>query len=112
MAEDAVLLRREDAVATILLNRPEKLNAVDDRIREGLEAALDAVEHDAQVRVVVITGAGRAFCAGGDVQKLIELKEGYHSATFRGYLEAGHAVIREIRKIPKPVIASDVVPSL
>jgi 2-(1,2-epoxy-1,2-dihydrophenyl)acetyl-CoA isomerase len=106
MPEDAVLIRREDAVATIVLNRPEKLNAIDDGIREGLEAALDSAEHDPEVRVAVITGAGRGFCAGGDIQKLIELKEGYHSATFRAYLEAGHAVIRKIRKIPKPVIAS------
>lgn len=106
MAEDAVLLRREDAVATIVLNRPEKLNAIDNHVREGLEAALDAAGHDPGVRVAVITGAGRGFCAGGDIRSLIELKEGYHSATFREYLEAGHAVIRKIRMIPKPVIAS------
>ena len=106
MAEDAVLVRREDAVATIVLNRPERLNAVDNHIRDGLEAALDTVERDPGVRVVVITGAGRGFCAGGDIQKLMELKEGYHSVAFREYLEAGHAVIRKIRRIPKPVIAS------
>ena len=101
-----MLVRREDAVATIVLNRPERLNAVDNHIRDGLEAALDTVERDVGVRVVVINGAGRGFCAGGDIQKLMELKEGYHSVTFREYLEAGHAVIRQIRKIPKPVIAS------
>jgi 2-(1,2-epoxy-1,2-dihydrophenyl)acetyl-CoA isomerase len=106
MAEDVVLLRREDAVATIVLNRPEKLNAVNDKIREGLEVALDAAARDVQVRVVIITGAGRGFCAGGDIERLIELKEGYHSTTFRQYLEAGHTVVRMIRKIPKPVIAS------
>lgn len=106
MAEEAVLLRREDAVATIVLNRPEKLNAVNDTLRDGLEATLEVAEHDPQVRVVVITGAGRGFCAGGDIQRLIELKQGFHSVTFREYLEAGHAVVRKIRKMPKPVIAS------
>ena len=106
MPEDSVLVRREGGVATIILNRPEKLNAIDDNLRRGLDAALDAVGHDAEVRVVVITGAGRGFCAGGDIQKLIELKEGYHSATFRAFLEAGHAVIRKIRRTAKPVIAS------
>ena len=54
----------------------------------------------------MITGAGRGFCAGGDIQKMIQLKSGYHSATFRGYLEAGHAVVRRIREIPKPIVAS------
>lgn len=106
MPEDAVLVRREGAVAIIILNRPEKLNAIEDNLRRGLEAALDAAQHDAEVRVVVITGSGRGFCAGGDIQKLIELKQGYHSATFRDFLEAGHTVIRKIRRIPKPVIAS------
>lgn len=106
MSEDAVLLRRQDGIATITLNRPDKLNAIDDEIRQGLAAALTSVEYDREIRVAVITGAGRGFCAGGDIQKMIELKKGYHSATFRGYLEAGHAVVRKIREIPKPFVAS------
>ncbi|HEY6291856.1 MAG TPA: enoyl-CoA hydratase [Terriglobia bacterium] len=106
MAEQTVLLRREAAVATITLNRPDKLNAIDDSIRAGLRAALDVVERDPEIRVAVITGAGRGFCAGGDIQKMVELKEGYHSAAFRGYLDAGHAVVRRIRQIPKPIVAA------
>jgi len=106
MSEDAVLLRRQDGIAIITLNRPDKLNAIDDEVRQGLAAALNSVEYDREIRVAVITGAGRGFCAGGDIQKMIELKKGYHSATFRGYLEAGHAVVRRIREIPKPIVAS------
>lgn len=106
MAEDAVLFRREGAVGTIVLNRPDKLNAIDDSIRAGLGAALDTVERDPEIRVAVITGAGRGFCAGGDIDKMIDLKKGYHSATFRSYLEAGHSVVRRIRQIPKPVVAA------
>jgi 2-(1,2-epoxy-1,2-dihydrophenyl)acetyl-CoA isomerase len=106
MAENAVLLRRAGAVATIVLNRPEKLNAVDESIRSGLAAALDTVDRDVEVRVAVITGAGRGFCAGGDIEKMVELKQGFHSASFREYLAAGHAVVRRIRQIPKPIIAS------
>ena len=106
MAEETVLLRREAAISTLTLNRPEKLNAMDDSLRAGLMAALDAVERDREVRVVVITGTGRGFCAGGDIEKMVELKEGYHSAFFRGYLDAGHAVVRKIREIPKPVVAA------
>ena len=105
MPEDAVLFQRQDAVATITLNRPDRLNAIDDGIRQGLAAALDAVDREREIRVAVITGAGRGFCSGGDVEKMIELKQGYHSATFRGYLEAGHAVARRIREIAKPIVA-------
>ncbi len=106
MPEDAVVLRRQDGVATITLNRPDKLNAIDDEVRHGLATALDVVEREREIRVAVITGAGRGFCAGGDIEKMIELNQGYHSATFRGYLETGHAVVRRIREIPKPIVAS------
>lgn len=106
MPEDAVLVRREDGIATLVLNRPEKLNAIDEDVREGLMSALDSVERDREIRVAVITGAGRGFCAGGDVEKMVELKTGFHSATFRGYLEAGHALVRKLRTMPKPVVAS------
>lgn len=106
MPEQAVLFRHDGAVATITLNRPDKLNAIDDDMREGLISALDTLERDHDVRVAVITGAGRGFCAGGDIQKMIELRAGYHSAGFRACLEAGHALVRRIREIPKPIVAA------
>lgn len=106
MPDEAVIFQHDGAVATITLNRPEKLNAIDDAMRQGITAALDTIERDRSIRVAVITGAGRGFCAGGDVQKMVELREGFHSATFRNYLEAGHAVIRRIREIPKPIVAA------
>ena len=106
MPEQAVLFRRDGAVATITLNRPDKLNAINDPMRQGLMGALDSLERDREIRVAVITGAGRGFCAGGDIQNMIELREGYHSAIFRAYLEAGHAVVRRIREIPKPIVAA------
>jgi 2-(1,2-epoxy-1,2-dihydrophenyl)acetyl-CoA isomerase len=106
MPEDAVLVRRCDGVATIVLNRPEKLNAIDDSLRDGLMSALDSVERDHEIRVAVITGAGRGFCAGGDLEQLKALKTGFHSAAFRGFLEAGHALVRKLRTMPKPVVAS------
>ena len=106
MPEQAVLLHQDSAIATITLNRPEKLNAIDDSMRHGLMAALDTVERDRDIRVALITGAGRGFCTGGDIDTMIELKQGFHSATFRDYLEAGHAVVRRIRKIAKPIVAA------
>jgi 2-(1,2-epoxy-1,2-dihydrophenyl)acetyl-CoA isomerase len=106
MPEQAVLFRRDGAVATITLNRPDKLNAIDNEVRQGLTSALDSVEHDREIRVAVITGAGRGFCAGGDIQTMIELKKGFHSATFRSYLQDGHGVVRRIREIAKPIVAA------
>src|ERR1700683_1752840 len=106
MPEQEVLFRRDGAVATITLNRPDRLNAIDDNMRQGLMSALDTVDRDREIRVAVITGAGRGFCAGVDIQKMIELREGFHSATFRSYVEAGHSVVRRIREIPKPIMAA------
>ena len=106
MAEEPVLLETQASIATITLNRPERLNPLDEPIREGLTQAIDAIAHDSSVRAVVITGAGRGFCSGGDIEKMMELKRGHHAATFRGYLEAGHHLVKRIRSIPKPVVAS------
>ncbi len=106
MAGEPVLLETQESIATITLNRPEKLNPLDEPIRDGLTQAIDAIAHDSSVRVIVITGAGRGFCSGGDIEKMMELKRGHRTATFRGYLEAGHQLVKKIRSIPKPVVAS------
>jgi enoyl-CoA hydratase/carnithine racemase len=95
-----------DAVATITLNRPEKLNAFTGTMREDLLAALRACESDDAVRVVVITGAGRAFCAGGDVEYMRGLQKSGDVASFRKLLDAGRDVVLQIASMPKPVLAS------
>src|SRR5579862_6446246 len=61
-----------DGVATLTLNRPERLNALSTPIMEGLLEALPRLAKDPAVGVVVLTGAGRAFCAGGDVKSMAE----------------------------------------
>jgi 2-(1,2-epoxy-1,2-dihydrophenyl)acetyl-CoA isomerase len=106
MSQEPVLVEREGAVAILKLNRPEKLNALDERMREALTAALTMVERESSLRAAVITGAGRGFCAGGDIDTMIDLKENHHSATFREYLEGGHELVRRIRRLPKIVLAS------
>ena len=95
-----------NAVATITLNRPEKLNAFFGTMREELLSALRAAESDPETRVVVITGAGRAFCAGGDVDYMSQLQARNDVAAFRALLDAGSAVILQIASMAKPVIAS------
>jgi len=105
MANESVVFSQDGPVATLLLNRPEKLNALDEGMREGLSAALSTLAHDPVLRVGIITGAGRAFCAGGDIDRMRELKETHQSATFRRYIEAGHELVRKIRRLPKLVVA-------
>jgi len=99
-------LTKDDAVATITLNRPEKLNAFAGTMREDLLAALRDVERDKNCRVAVITGAGRAFCAGGDVEFMRELQQRRDVETFSKMLRAGGEVVLQIVQMPKPVIAS------
>jgi enoyl-CoA hydratase/carnithine racemase len=67
MSYEQILYGVSDGVATVTLNRPEALNAWTDVMAEEVWQAMHAAERDAEVRVIVLTGAGRAFCAGGDV---------------------------------------------
>jgi enoyl-CoA hydratase/carnithine racemase len=66
MAFQDIILRKEDHIATIVFNRPEKLNALTRRMMDEVETAISDVANDNNVRVLVLTGAGRAFCSGGD----------------------------------------------
>jgi 2-(1,2-epoxy-1,2-dihydrophenyl)acetyl-CoA isomerase len=95
-----------DAVTTITLNRPEKLNAFGGTMRQDLLAALRAAAGDEACRVIVITGAGRAFCAGGDVEFMSGLQKEKDVAAFRALLDAGRDVVSQIVEGDKPVIAS------
>lgn len=101
-----VLVDRADGVGTITLNRPDKLNAFAGRMRQEVADAVRAMADDDAVRVLVITGAGRAFCAGADIGYMRDLLERSDTAAFTELVEAGRAVVTVIRETPKPVIAS------
>lgn len=96
----------EHGIATITLNRPERLNALTFEVYRELTDTFAALRDERDVRVVVITGAGRAFCSGGDVHDIIgEL----FSRNMEGLLEFTRMtceLIQNIRALPKPVIAS------
>jgi enoyl-CoA hydratase/carnithine racemase len=96
----------EGGVATITLNRPERLNALTFEVYRELTDLFAALANETDVRVVVITGAGRAFCSGGDVHDIIgEL----FSRDVEGLLDFTRMtceLVRNIRALPKPVIAS------
>ena len=68
--QDAVLYEVNDGVATLRLNRPERINAMTNDLMQGISDALDRVGQDETVRVVVLTGEGRGFCAGADLQQV------------------------------------------
>jgi 2-(1,2-epoxy-1,2-dihydrophenyl)acetyl-CoA isomerase len=101
-----ILLAAADGVATLVLNRPEKLNAFADDMREEFTAALDTIAARPDVRVLVVTGAGRAFCAGGDVAFMVGLKE--RRTGFEGLaplVGAGGRAIARLVSLPFPTIA-------
>jgi enoyl-CoA hydratase/carnithine racemase len=102
---DNILFNREDRAVWITLNRPEKLNAFGGSMREELFTALDVAGNDEHVRAIVITGAGRGFCAGGDIEFMAELQKRDDAEAFRSLLESGRRVVSRIRSIEKPVIA-------
>jgi 2-(1,2-epoxy-1,2-dihydrophenyl)acetyl-CoA isomerase len=96
----------EAGVVTVTLDRPEKLNAFAGHMRRDLAEALEHAGSDKGVRVVVITGAGRAFCTGADVKFMRELMERDDVEEFRRLLGAGRRVLTAIRQMSKPVVAS------
>lgn len=101
-----ILISETEGITTITLNRPDKLNAFIGHMRRDLAEALEHAGSDRNVRVVIITGAGRAFCAGGDVAFMAELMERHDSEEFARILGAGRRVINAIRSMTKPVIAA------
>jgi len=96
----------DDGIVTITLNRPEKLNAFAGHMRRDLAEALEHAGSDPEVRVVVITGAGRAFSTGADVGRMRELMEEGEVEEFKRLLGAGRRVLTAIRQMLKPVVAS------
>jgi 2-(1,2-epoxy-1,2-dihydrophenyl)acetyl-CoA isomerase len=101
-----ILVSRADGVGTVTINRPDKLNAFCGSMRQDLAAAVRELAEDPVVRVLVITGAGRAFCAGADIGYMKDLLERGDTENFTALVEAGRAVVTVIRETPKPVIAS------
>ena len=101
-----ILVSEAEGIVTITLNRPEKLNAFIGHMRRDLAEALEHAGSDRSVRVVIVTGAGRAFCAGGDVSFMAELMDRRDVEEFARILGAGRRVVTAIRQMTKPVIAS------
>src|SRR5688500_13842482 len=106
MTYEHILLTTTDGILTITLNRPDKLNAFIGHMRRDLAEALEHAGSDRTIRVDIITGAGRAFSAGGDITFMAELMKRRDSEEIARILGAGRRVILAIREMTKPVIAS------
>lgn len=98
-----ILVTREDGVATVTLNRPEALNALSLEMREGLGTIFQEFKTDDSVRAVVLTGAGRAFCAGGDVKGMAQRRGPTEMKDF--VRNTIHRAVLAITSLEKPVIA-------
>jgi enoyl-CoA hydratase/carnithine racemase len=101
-----VLLSRHDRVGLITLNRPEKLNAFTDRMRDDLVEVVEEAETDDAIGALVITGAGRAFCAGADIAYMHDLVARQEWDTLDALVQAGASVVTTIDRIDKPVLAA------
>ncbi|MFQ5652579.1 MAG: enoyl-CoA hydratase/isomerase family protein [bacterium] len=102
MAEESVLTHVEEGIGTITLNRPERLNAISIDMLEVLIGKMEALLDNEQVRVLVLTGAGKAFCAGADQGEMVERDAQEWEYLVERYLDP----IRLIASTTKPVIAA------
>jgi len=110
MANEHLLAERRDGVLSLTLNQPDKLNALSDQMIAGLLDELGRAAHDAEVRCVVVSGAGRGFCSGGDVSRMRERNEGdgpgltveQRIASLRRAEEASLM----LHELPKPTVAA------
>ena len=106
---DTVLYDSDAGIVTLTFNRPKVMNALDASMREGLEAAVDRVEADPGVRVVVLKGAGGGFMAGGDIKFFTEitpLAPAERTRRFEKFIHHVHPLILQLRRLRQPLIAS------
>ena len=103
MSSDEVVVERDEAIALVTINRPRVLNALDTRTLTTLGRVMAELEHDEEVRAVILTGAGdRAFVAGADISELAALLP----ADAGAYATRGQAVFAALERMGKPVIAA------
>lgn len=107
MADNSIKATLDRHILNVTLNHPERRNCFAEHMRRDLAAVLERAGSDDEVRVVIISGAGSAFCAGGDLKNIRELMEREGGADeFTRTLGAGRRIVSAIRTMTKPVVAS------
>lgn len=104
MDYETINFERQDGVAIIRLNRPEIMNALEPKLSAELIQITDLLDQDPEIRAVILTGTGKAFCAGGDVRRL---KKGFSSlAASRKHLMQRYSWVIKFTNMEKPIIAA------
>jgi enoyl-CoA hydratase/carnithine racemase len=106
MAYEDLLLDRDGYIATITLNLPEKLNALSRKMTNSLVQAVDEIARDDNIRVVILTGAGRGFCSGADVSAMLPRVESSAISRFMRAQVMGWPFFDCLPRLDKPVIAA------
>lgn len=102
MEFENILFERKENIVVITMNRPKALNALNDATLKDLNKALDAIQEDAGIKGVIITGADRAFVAGADISQMVN----YNSEQARAYMEFAQETFNRIELSGKPFIAA------
>lgn len=105
MSEPLVLVRRESGYRLLTLNRPDRLNAFTDAMHEELRTAIEEAEADEYCRALLLTGAGRAFCSGQDLNDRL-LKPGEKPVPRESLEKYYNPLVRKLRALPFPVVAA------
>lgn len=105
MANETVLVTKTGGITRLTLNRPERLNTLNRPLYEAMMAALEAAEKDETCRVLIVTGAGRAFCAGQDLGPEVFNPSG-PQPDLGPVLERYNEMIERMRRLPKPIVAA------
>ena len=103
MTFEDILYRTEDGVAILTFNRPQVLNALRTRTKEEFDLALDLIAADPSVRAVLITGSGRAFVSGSDVNEIGIDRPGEETEKMSAHM---HALLNKLAALPVPVVAA------
>lgn len=106
MEWETVTLNLQDGVASVVMNRPEQYNALNVKLGDDLIQALEVCIKSDEVRAVVLTGSGKAFCSGGDLSMAKEFAGTEPSDPYRQLTKRLNRIVTDIRRLEKPVIAA------
>jgi 2-(1,2-epoxy-1,2-dihydrophenyl)acetyl-CoA isomerase len=106
VAAPVLLESREGSIVTLTMNRPDRLNALNNDLSTALNDSISRIASDHTIHVVILTGEGRAFCAGGDLAVIGKGRASGNDAELAPLLRSGMQAVLKIRTMPQPVIAA------